>query len=809
MKKFSKGLLIFIIALILVGVFSSFLCLSALYVYSTKFIDSNINFDELMSARGLTTIIYYVDENGNEIESNRLFGSENRIWADIENIPDHVKEAFISIEDHRFYEHNGVDVKRTIGAAMNFASKNKGYGGSTITQQLIKNLTGDNKISVKRKITEIVRAKKLENSISKDEILEAYLNTVYLSNGCYGIETASNFYFSKLSSELSLAEGAMLAAILQYPYKYDPIRFPDNNITRRNTVLHRMYELEMISYDEYQDAISEPIILNVNRNITNRKPLSWFDETVIDDITIALENEFGYSESTAVNMIYSGGLRIITTQNKQIQDALERIYTNERHFPASGVLTPPQSSAVIIDPHTGALLGIVGARGNKNSDRILNYATRLTRSPGSVIKPLSVYAPALDKDLITWASVFDDVPISFTLENSGEYSAWPKNNPRIYSGLTNINHAIETSINTVSVKVLEKLGVENSYEFLKKLGITTLIERKTDKNGNILSDISEAPLALGATTNGCSLYQITGAYTMLASGGIYRPVHSYTKVYDRNGALLLSFDESETRMISEDSADIMTRMLQNVVKKGTAVGMSISKKVDVAGKTGTSNANTDKWFIGYTPDYLCGIWYGYVDSRDMGSFKSNPACDIFNTVMSSIYENNKTLLNNRFNHSSNVVKCLYCRDSGLLGSSCCSDDPRGNRIEVGYFKKGTEPKNHCDTHIYVNYDTVDGGVIWDEVLCENCKKVALVKNYERRFPCQVIITDAQYTYRNLPVTEKPSLNENEAFFQSLEKQNHYFGISNVKSAFNRIHKKNSIELCDDLSNSSDILEYED
>ena len=809
MKKFSKGFLIFIVALILVGVFSSFICLSALYVYSTKFIDSNINFDELMSARGLTTMIYYVDENGNEVESNRLFGSENRIWIDIENIPDHVKEAFISIEDHRFYEHDGIDVKRTLGAALNFVSKNKSYGGSTITQQLIKNLTGENKISVKRKITEILRARKLENSSSKNEILEAYLNTVYLSNGCYGIETASNFYFSKTSSELSLSEGAMLAAIIQYPYKFDPIRFPDNNVTRRNTILYRMYELEKISYEEYQNAVSEPIILNVNNRITNRQNLSWFDETVIDDVAVALKNKFGYSESAAVNMIYSGGLKIISTQNKEIQEALEHIYSDEKYFPASGVLTPPQSSAVIIDPHTGALLGIVGARGEKNSDRIFNYATKLTRSPGSVIKPLSVYAPALEKDIITWASVFDDVPISFTLEDSGEYSAWPKNNPRVYSGLTNINHAIETSINTVSVKVLKKLGVENSFEFIKKLGITTLTDRKIDQNGTVLSDISEAPLALGATTNGCSLYQITGAYTMLASNGIYRPVYSFTKVYDRNGELLLSFNESETRMISEESADIMTRMLQNVVKKGTAAGMSISKKVEVAGKTGTSNANTDKWFIGYTPDFLCGIWYGYVDSRDMGNFKSNPACDIFNTVLSSVYENNKNFLSNEFSHSSNVIKCLYCRDSGLLGAPCCSDDPRGNRIEVGYFKKGTEPQNHCDTHVYVNYDSIDGGVIWDEISPGNYKRVALVKNYERRFPCQVIITDAQYTYRNLPITEKPSLNENEAFFQSLEKDNLYFGISNVKSAFNRIYKKQSVEVYDDSSNSSDNFEYED
>lgn len=688
MKKTKKIISTLILTTVLICILTSFICAVSLYAYATKCIDASIDFDKLMSSRGLTSILYRLDSNENEIEMRRLHGIENRIWTDMDSIPISVVNAFVAIEDHRFFEHNGVDVKRTLGAVFNFFKpSSKQFGGSTITQQLIKNITGENDITIKRKLIEIMRSIELEKHISKQAILEAYLNTVYLSNGCFGIETASEYFFSKSASDLTLSEAASLAGILKYPYKYDPVRYPENNIERRNVVLSRMFELGMISDIEYSNAISEPITLNINSDISKNETLSWFEETVIDEVAADLCKKYDYDKETAVKMIYSGGLKIVTTVDENIQSALDNIYQNSANFPTSGILTAPQSSAVIIDPHTGELLAIAGARGKKASDRIFNLATRLTRSPGSVIKPLSVYAPAIEKGIITWSSVFDDVPVYCEKSADGSFTAWPKNNPRVYSGLTNVCHAVETSTNTVSVKILQKLGARNSFEFLKKLGISTLIDSEKTRSGSLVSDVAPAPLALGAVTNGCTLYQITGAYTMFANGGKHISPHSYTEVYNRNGELILKNDAVGTDIISEESADIMTRLMKVVVEKGTASGMNISKYVDTAGKTGTSNSNTDRWFIGYTPDFICGIWYGYVDARDIGYYKSNPACHMFDKVMRSVYNIYPKLKSNKFSHSKNVVSCLYCRDSGLLGATECTHDPRGCRMELGYFKK--------------------------------------------------------------------------------------------------------------------------
>lgn len=780
---------------------------AAFYIYAKK-IDASLDFDALMSSRGLTSVIYKLDENGNEIESVRLHGSENRIWADLDVIPRHVVDAFVSIEDHRFFEHSGVDLKRTIGAALNFFGEDKkSYGGSTITQQLIKNLTGDDSVSVKRKINEIVRSLKLEKTVSKNEILEAYLNTVYLSNGCYGVETASEYLFSKKASELTLAEAASLAAILKYPYKYDPVRRPDDNVSRRNVVLARMFELGKISESEYSVAVSEPLTLNIDKTKSNYKTLSWFEETVIDDVARDISEKFGYDKKTAYDMIYGGGLKILTTENAKIQTALEKIYANESNFPTSGVLTAPQSTAAIVDSHTGALLAIVGARGKKTANRTLNYATRLTRSPGSVIKPLSVYAPALDEGLITWASVFDDVPVTFEQTDDG-YTTWPLNNPRVYSGLVNVNHALKTSINTVSVKILRRLGAKNSFDFLRRLGITTLVENRRTSDGKTVSDISDAPMALGAVTDGCTLYQLCGAYTVLSNSGEYRKIHSYTKVYDRNGNILLQNANDGEQIISEESADIMTRMLCNVVTSGTAKGMSVSKSVAVAGKTGTSGADRDRWFIGYSPDFICGVWYGYVDNREIGNYAKNPACTMFDKVMSEVYSIYPELRSNKFKTSDNVVPCLYCLDSGKRPCDVCSLDPRGNRTEIGYFIRGTEPESECDVHIAVDYDAEHGGVVCGlHSANENTKKVALVKNYSRSFPCPVTITDAEYTYRFLSPLDAPSENDSEAYFQSLQKDSEYFGTSGKAQAFNRAAKPSELDPFD--NDNADEPEFED
>ena len=771
-------------ALLLTGVFSTIILSFAFALYATKGIDSSLDLNMLIDHQGRTTKLYYRDANGEsvEMEEERLFGTENRIWISLENIPIDVQNAFIAIEDHRFFEHNGVDFRRTGGAILGFFSPGgANYGGSTITQQLIKNLTGENSATPKRKITEIMRALNLEKNVGKDVILELYLNTVYLAEGCYGLETAAETYFGKSASELTAAEGASLAAIIQYPTRYDPVMHPENNRERRDTILWRMHELGLLETEAYEEALQTETVLHLNEREEGGAKNSWFTEVVIEDVIRDLSETYGLSRAAASGLLYNGGLSIHTTVDMKMQKSVEAYYENVENFPKSKEGARANSSCVLIDPKNGHLLAVAGGVGEKKSDRIFNLATQMLRSPGSVIKPISVYAPAIEKDIITWASVYDDVPVTFTPQGKG-YALWPKNNPRVYSGLTTVNRALSQSTNTVAVRILQELGAQTSFRYAKKLGLSTLIEKENGTDGKILSDVALAPLALGAVTKGVSVREMTGAYGALANGGIFHKTVSYTAVYDKDGKLLLSHEEEGETVFSEETADLMTRLLKNVVSEGTASDLQLQKFVPIAGKTGTSNANTDRWFIGYTPDVLCGVWYGYQDARDIGTHKKNPAVLIFDGLLTKLYANQsaETITldkTHRFAESKNVVRCLYCKDSGALPTSACTCDLRGQRLEYGYFKKGTEPKLRCDTHIMVDYDGKTKAVASAHCPKENLIRVALIKNYHRAFPCEITITDAPYTYRHLPFGATPSKNENVAFFQGFyEKDGNYIGI---------------------------------
>ncbi|MBR6744293.1 MAG: transglycosylase domain-containing protein, partial [Clostridia bacterium] len=526
---------------LLIGLFSTLILSSAFILYATKGIDASLDMDMLVANQGRTTKLYYTDADGNavEMEDQRLIGSENRIWIPLEKIPIEVQNAFIAIEDHRFFEHKGMDMKRTVGAVLGFLSGGGHYGGSTITQQLIKNLTGDNSVTPKRKLTEIMRALKLEKRMSKEAILELYLNTVYLSEGCYGLETAAETYFGKSASELTAAEGASLAAVIQYPTKYDPVKNPENNRNRRDTVLWRMHELGLLKDTVYEESIASPTALHLGQKEERAVRNSWFTEVVIEDVIADLSEKYGLSRAAASSMLYNGGLSVYTTMDKKMQETVEQYYENIENFPKSAEGARADSSAVLIDPKSGRLLAVAGAVGEKKSDRIFNLATQMLRSPGSVIKPITVYAPAIEKNLITWASVYDDVPVTFTKEGSG-YALWPKNNPRVYAGLTTVNTALCRSTNTVAVRILKQLGEQTSFGYARALGISHLIERENGENGAVLSDIAPAPLALGAVTRGVSVREMTGAYSALACGGVYHETVSYTAVYDKDGKLLLS-----------------------------------------------------------------------------------------------------------------------------------------------------------------------------------------------------------------------------------------------------------------------------
>ncbi len=787
-RKPLKIIALVLLAVFLVGTLTTGALAASLFAYM-KNIDAELDVEMLAGNLGLTTKIYHTQENGEEAELLRLHGTENRIWAGIETLPKNLKNAFIAIEDHRFYEHSGIDYKRTMGAVANFFG-GKSYGGSTITQQLVKNLTGENEVTVKRKLTEIMRALRLEKKLSKDEILELYLNNIYLSSGCFGVQTAAEKYFGKDAGELTLAECASIAAIVQNPSRFDPLRKPANNTERRNTVLMRMYELGYINEAEYTAASAEALTLAEQSESTKAEEIhSWFVDAVIEDVIAELTAKYGISRESASAAVYSGGLTIHTTLDLDMQNMLDEFYASAENFPKNEEGTP-ESAAVIIDGKTGAIRAIAGGRGEKNANRAFCLATKAQRSPGSSLKPISVYAPAIEKNLITWSTVFDDVPVKFTKTGNG-YTMWPKNNPRVYSGLTTVNKAVYNSVNTVAVNVLAKVGVKNSFDFCKKAGLSGLVESKKGENGQILSDMAVAPLAMGATSVGVSVRDITGAYTMFSRMGEFEKPYTFTKVYAADGTLLLSHGENAERLISEESADIMTRMLKNVVIKGTAKGLQLADRVEVAGKTGTSNSGGDRWFIGYTPEYVCGVWSGYRDGRDIGEYKENPACTVFDGIMGRVYDSLESYTK-KFPVSAGVVASSYCADSGELASSACHADLRGHRIETGYFKRGTEPKAHCTTHVLVRYDKVTRAIACDKCPRENVINAGLLK-VNRSFPADVKITDSQYTYMYLPIGTEPALEENLPYFARIAGSGKYFGSSGVAKAKNRYCREHFLE----------------
>ncbi|MBE6603170.1 MAG: hypothetical protein E7636_02405 [Ruminococcaceae bacterium] len=712
-----------------------------------------------------TTRLYCYDQNGAEMElvSDRVSGYENALYCPIAQMPENLKNAFVAIEDKRFYDHGGIDWIRTASAVRSYLAGENGskFGGSTITQQLVKNLTGDSEKTLSRKVGELMRAVKVEQKLSKNAILEQYLNVVNLAENCYGVKTAANAYFSKEPSELTLAECASIAAITNNPTKYDPIRHPENNRARRDLILNEMLLQEMISEREYREAVACEVELSVNREAMTGRVNSWYADLAISDVIDALVKEKGYTEAEASRLVYCGGLKIYVAMREDLQNVVTEYYENTKNFPVHKGGEQAQSSIMIVDPANGDILAIAGATGKKNSNRIQNYATDTKRPSGSVIKPLAVYAPALERNLINYASVFDDVPQLFRANGA----PWPRNSPNIYRGLTTVNAALTHSVNTVSVSILQKLGTQESYRFLHdKLGFASLDREK---------DIGTAALALGQQHNGVTLREMLGGYTALANGGVYEGTRSYYKVLDSKGELLLTNERNERRVLGEDTASIMTMMLRRVVREGTGKAITLKERVDVAGKTGTSSNNCDKWFIGYTPELLCGVWYGYEYPKSVADISGNHALDIWDAVMQRAID--AVGINDaQFKTAEGIVTARYCKDSGLLMSDACYHDPRGDRAEIGYFKKGTEPHTACQCHTLIDYCDC-GGIATENCPQEHCHKTALLR-VSRSFPRQIKVLDAPYSYGGAYVEKERKLSKNEPYYANKHETKQNFGI---------------------------------
>lgn len=765
-------ILILIVTCIAIYIFKNFETEVDMSMFGTEILDS-------------TTRFYYCNADGETVELDEtLRGNRKMLYSSYQDIPKDLLNAFIAIEDKRFYKHNGVDFYRTMGAAANYILNfDTRFGASTITQQLIKNVSGNDEITVKRKIQEILWAFDLEKKMSKEEILENYLNVINLSQGCIGVGAAADLYFSKNVSELSLAECATLAAITNSPTYYNPIKNPENNKARRDLIIYEMLQNEMISIEEYEEAVATPIELNVNEEAISEITNSWYIDMVVDDVIADLVSEYGYSREVASRMVYNGGLRIVTAMDITVQRTLEEYYQNVSNFKYKGEALA-ESSMIVINPYNGNILGVVGAIGEKEGNRIQSFATDSRRPSGSVVKPLSVYAPALEYGIVNYATVYDDVPIEFYKSGNG-YKLWPQNATLVYNGLTNVNYALKNSLNTVAVKTLYDVGIDRSFDFLKNtLHIESLIEKEA-VDGGYLTDKAPAALALGQMNYGVTLREMTEAYAIFPNKGETSTSRSYLSVTDSMGREILKKEEEHNYAISSANASIMTKMLENVITTGTARPITLDSIVDVAGKTGTTQDDKDKWFIAYTPYCLCGVWYGYEYPKEISKAQKNAYLEIWNDVMTKLHREYfiKNEGQKSFVLDKNVVKVTYCKDSGKLMSSACYLDPRLNRAETGYFVKGTEPKTYCDCHEIVKYDTDGGGVACADCEYEGTADVGLI-NVRRSFPMQIYVTDAQYVCRRLS-SDVPIATDGSAYFSNALRRNEYCGISNSETQYNR------------------------
>lgn len=731
---------IFLVILVTCGILA---CFAAAYIQNCILPKATIDLKDY--PMDLTSVIYIKDsDSGEYVQLQQLYGEENRTWVDYAEIPKNLAYAAVAIEDKRFYEHGGVDWYRTFGAFFNmFLGMKDTFGGSTITQQLIKNLTDEKDVTVQRKVLEIFRAVEMEKNYSKDTIMEWYLNYIYLGEGCYGVYSASHAYFDKPVSELSLAECACLIGITNNPSMYDPYINKDRNKERQELILQAMCEQGFISAEERDTALAEELVLRRAEDEEDKTTVfSYYVDQVINELIGDLMEEKGISKAAAAKLVYSGGYQIYCNLDTDIQDIVDGVYEDTRNLPyksASGQQL--QSAMTIIDPQTGYVVAVSGGMGEKTASRGWSRASDSLRPPGSSIKPLSVYAPAMELGLITPYSVVDDIPFQLISRK-----AWPVNVDRVYGGLTTVYNALRVSKNTIAVKVLDMITPQYSFEFLtQKLGFEGLVSYDTNSAGESFSDIDYAPLALGGLTKGASTLEMAAGYSMFANGGSYMKPTTYSKVLDTKGNVVIDHAPKGEKVISEGTAYYMNEMLKGVVSSGSGTGARFSG-MTIAGKTGTTTSKKDTWFVGYTPYYVAAVWVGY-DKQERVNLSTNQAPLMWKKVMSKIHAN---LENKAFDEPDDLVTVTYCMDSGMLATSACRADARGGRTAKGVFVDGDQPTEACDVHTYVRVCTAGDGYHLAGQYCPSStvRSVSLPK-YERKLVANVFVSDAGYSYNNV------------------------------------------------------------
>ena len=709
-----------------------------------RFASMDLDYSSFIYATNQTTGENYVYQ---EIQST----SGTRVWVSGSEIPKCVLDATVAIEDKRFYQHIGVDPMTTAKATVRYLyakllrrNTSDIAGGSTLTQQVIKNMTGDQDHSSLRKVKEMLRALYIERRYTKDQILEYYLNTVYFGQNAYGISAAADIYFGKTPAELTVVEAAAIVGITKSPTYFNPVLYPEYNRERRNLVLWNMYDQGYITEEEYQEYIHTDLVLAVqtkedetSESQDNQFLYNYYSDMVISDVLRDLQTEKGLSVTEARNLLYRGGLQIYACVDPDIQSLLESYFGDEKNFvyknsskdeivvdEETGKTEVPQTAFMLLDPDTGDILGLVGGRGEKTESRSLNRCETL-RQPGSSIKPLSIYGYAIEHDILTEGSAIDDSPVITSKDGK---TVWPSNYDGTYTGLVSVKKALSWSLNAPAARALQMVGISNSYDFLvNNLHFSTLTDADRE---------SLAPLAVGALTKGVSLREMVTGYTIFAGQGMYAKSRSYSRVVSYDGKVVLDNAPERENVFSEQTSYIITDILGAAVTVGSSAAANL-KSIATAGKSGTTSYFKDRWFIGYTPYYLGGIWWGYDTPNTL---ENTHHVQMWHDVMLKVHQL-KGISEGSFSRPSGIVSSSACWKSGELPGEFCSSDQQGSSVQTFLYKEGTQPTKRCSVHHQLYVCTQSGKIA--HTGCPTATLKTFV-DIQRSFNCTVRVKDAGY-----------------------------------------------------------------
>lgn len=682
-----------ILTIFLIGVITASMvgCVLVVYVVTSFDVSESVPDLDSISLNQSSSILVKDQATGEFVEHQRVEGSK-MVWKDLDQIPINLRYAVISIEDERFEDHYGVDWKRTISAFVNliFHFSSQEYGGSTITQQLIKIITEDDRHSIERKISEIFQAIELERQCSKEQILETYLNLLPLG-AVNGVGAGANYFFGKDVEDLTLAECAYLASITKGPSLYSPYLHPENARRRQQTVLYKMYEQGYITAEEYKQAAAEEV--NFHSSIKYEAVQDYYTDLLIENVIADLMDAYGCTYQYAESMVFHGGLKIYSAEIPEQQAKVEAIFADESNFPKPIATDKedPQAAIFIMD-YDGRVVATVGGRGEKTANRVQNRATMAKRQIGSAMKPLGSYTPAIEMNLVHYSTPMNDHPI--TLANGSE---WPPNYGKKYSYKDQpLEFALQNSTNTTAAQLVEMLTPQKSFDFVtQKLFFTTLVKGEK-RNGQVFTDIDYSPMALGGMTDGVYCSEVTAAYQIFGNGGFYNEPYTYYKVTVMEKSterLLLETKKSSIRAIQEDTAYVMNRMMQRVVYGPDGTAKNLAKDWEgwnIFGKTGTSGRTDytrDVYFAGGTPYYVGACWMGYDYNKELRSSQNNTRV-LWNKSMQALHEG---LEPKDYALKGNVVEAKYCYQSGLLATDDCP------RTELGVYRPSNVP-GYCTMH---------------------------------------------------------------------------------------------------------------